>query len=136
LGPGFVMSQHREGKQMSDTETLFQMHIKRMAENSEDRLSHRKTGVECEYSKHPEGAPWDAVLIVGVDTSGCCIHVEENKQVRVCWNCIIRGPFQDAFVCKCGEENCEKETKELTFVGEIQYSEAAEKAAEEAAAKR
>jgi hypothetical protein len=125
----------RRDNTVSDTQTLFQSHIERMADEAEDQLVHRKTGVDCEYVGHPEGAPFDAVVIVGVDTSSCCIHVEDNKQVRVCWMCIIKGGHRDAFVCRCGENNSTHESKELTFVGEIQISAAAEKAAREAAAR-
>lgn len=107
---------------MGDTPTPFQMHIRRMASEAEDYLSDRKTGVACEYVLHPEGVDWHAVVIVNVDTSSCCVDVEENKQVRLCWNCTTgrRSGFRDEFVCRCGEENCEHESKELTFVGEIQ----------------
>jgi hypothetical protein len=116
-----------------EKQTLFQAHIERVAEEAEDNLRNRKTGVDCEYSNHPEGAPFDAVVIVGVDTSSCCIRVEENKQVRVCWMCTVTGGFRDQFVCRCGEANAQHESKELTFVGEIQMSPAAERAAREAA---
>ena len=119
----------------NDKQTLFQAHIERMAAEAEDRLTHRKTGVDCEYVNHPEGATFDAVVIVGVDTSGCCISVEENKQVRVCWMCTLRGGHADKFVCRCGQDNCEHKSSELTFVGEIQISPSAEKAAREAAAR-
>jgi hypothetical protein len=117
---------------MSDKKTLFQEHVERVAQEAEDHLRTRKTGVACEFVRHPEGADWHAVMIVGVDTSGCCMYPEENKQVRMCWTCITGYAYVDEFVCRCEGEGSTHESSELTFVGEIQPSEAAEREAQNA----
>lgn len=108
---------------MSDSETLFQFHVKRMANEAEDDLRGRKTGVKCEGLHHPEGAKWDAVVIVEVDNSACCPRNEDNKQVRLCWICNLQGAYRDEYDCPCQENDSRHKSGELKFVGEIQPKE-------------
>lgn len=120
---------------MGDTTTPFQSHVQRVARAAEDFIRDRKTGVACEYVHHPEGVDWQAVLIVKVDTSGCCVNDEDNKEIRLCWQCATAGrtaAYNDGYQCRCGSENSVHESKELTFVGEIQISAEAERAAQNA----
>ena len=94
-------------------------HIDRVAEEAEDYLPERKTGVECEYLNHR--GEFEAVLIVKVNN--VCCGKEENSEVRLCWVCATRYAARDQFYCRCGEEDSMLTSDQLTFTGEIQPKE-------------
>lgn len=99
------------------SETPFKEHVVRVS-TAQDRLSERVTEVECEYVKHRGDG--HAVMIIRVD-NGCCPEADrvKNSEVRLCWDCVLRSGYRDAYHCACRTENSVHKSHALTFVGEI-----------------